>query len=153
MWGMSGWECHSARNETSSNRFNCSICTAYGGIRERKRGRTKEVSLFEFQSPSLFEQAEFACLVFSRSPGAGWGRVGWMEIVIFMVLWVWLLWEQDFSHQGSLTAQVTHLTPGHKITLCSPTHTNVRFLFHYELISFQTYLHQYKEIYMINILM
>lgn len=29
--------------------------------RERERGRTKEVSLFEFQSPSLFGQAQFAC--------------------------------------------------------------------------------------------
>lgn len=56
--------------------LNCSICTAYGEIRERKLGRTKAVSLFEYQSPSLFGQAGFACWVFSWSPGAGWGGVG-----------------------------------------------------------------------------
>lgn len=27
----------------------------------------------------------------------------WVETVVFMVLWVWLLWEQIFSQQGSLT--------------------------------------------------
>lgn len=68
---------HCARSSTSTARFNCSICTAYEEIRERKRGRTKAVSLFESQSPCLFGQAGFACWVYSPEPR---GRVGWGEV-------------------------------------------------------------------------
>lgn len=70
MWGveaLGGSLCQKLDDDTG---LNCSICTAYGEIIERKR-RTKAVSLFECQSPSLFGQAGFACWVFSRSPGAG----------------------------------------------------------------------------------
>lgn len=81
--------------------FYGSIWTAYGEIRERKRERTKAVSLFEYQSPSLFGQAGFACWVFSQSPGVSRGGARWVEIAVFVVLRVWLLWEQDFSQQGS----------------------------------------------------
>lgn len=107
--------------------FNCSTCAAYGEMRDRKRGQ-KQCHYLNYQSPSLFVQAGFACWVFSRSPGVSQGGVRWVEIVVFVVLRVWLLWEQDFSQQGSFST-------GHTSDLETLiTHTNVKFLFINSLI-------------------
>ena len=72
--------------------------------REKREEGQKQCHYLNVSPPACLDRQDLHVGFTAQSPGAGRGGVRWVEIVIFVVLRVWLLWEQRCSRQGSLSA-------------------------------------------------
>lgn len=111
MQGVSGWDDHCARNETSTG-FNCSICAAYGKSGSAGEQGQKQSHYLNSSSPTCLDRQDLHPGFSAGAPGQG--KMGWVEIVVFIgAVGVAAL------GTGQDSAQVTRRPSGYKITLCS----------------------------------
>lgn len=92
--------------------------------REEKREEgQKQCHYLNISAPACLDRQDLHVGFSAGAPGRvgkSQGGVWWEEIVVFVVLGVWQLWEQGSSQQGALST-------GHTADL--KTHTDVTFTF------------------------